>query len=94
MKIYTTYETLSARSRMPRSVKEALAAGWDVLEKYGETESADRKSETGMAILKNQDDLHLVVPYTASYRFGRPRRITKKTGTKSRGIGVVSLKLW
>jgi hypothetical protein len=81
------YETLPSRARLPRSVKEALATGWKVLAREEIVNSEDESSETGVTILTNSKDeqygLHLEVPYRATYRFGRPRRITRKSRAKS-----------
>jgi hypothetical protein len=83
----STYETLPSRARLPRTVKEALATGWEVLAREEMVNSEDESSETGVTILVNKQDgrwyeLHLEVPYRASYRFGRPRRITLKAQAK------------
>jgi hypothetical protein len=40
--------------------------------------SDDELSETGVTIME-KDGLDIEVPYRASYRFGGPRRITKKS---------------
>ncbi len=62
--------------KLPRTMSEALKQGY-VPDGGGSMHSEDEKTATGHCLLVKDGEADLVVPYTATFEFGRVR--TAKT---------------